>query len=107
MKQHQKKKNQKNSAIKQSKKHIFEPGDEVKVLSFDQKGQLISKVSENTWQVQIGILKMKVQENDLEFIKTPKEVETRHIASVKGKDFHVSLELDLRGERYENALGKG
>ncbi len=47
---------------------------------------------------------MKVQENDLEFIKTPKVVETRHVASVKGRDFHVSLELDLRGERYENAL---
>ena len=26
---------------KQSKKHVFEPGDEVKVLSFNQKGQLI------------------------------------------------------------------
>ncbi len=23
---------------------------------------------------------------------------------VKGKDYHVNLELDLRGERYENAL---
>ena len=45
MKQHQKKENQKNQVIKQSKKHIFEPGDEVKVLSFDQKGQLISKVT--------------------------------------------------------------
>src|SRR3954447_12422594 len=96
----------KKSILKQSKKHIFEPGDEVKVLSFDQKGQLISKVTEGTWQVQIGILKMKVQESDLEFIKTPKVVETRHIASVKGKDFHVSLELDLRGERYENALAR-
>ena len=96
----------KKSIVKQSKKHIFEPGDEVKVLSFDQKGQLISKVTENSWQVQIGILKMKVQESDLEFIKTPKVVETRHIASVKGKDFHVSLELDLRGERYDNALAK-
>ena len=52
----------KKSILKQSKKHIFEPGDEVKVLSFDQKGQLISKVTENSWQVQIGILKMKVQE---------------------------------------------
>ena len=38
MKLHQKKENQKNQVLKQSKKHIFEPGDEVKVLSFDQKG---------------------------------------------------------------------
>ncbi|MEH7122738.1 endonuclease MutS2 [Bacillus sp. JJ1773] len=85
-------------------KHIFKPGDEVKVLSFDQKGTLIDKTSDKEWQVQIGILKMKVNEKDLEFIKSPKPVETRPMGIVKGKDFHVSLELDLRGERYENAL---
>ncbi|WNS74528.1 endonuclease MutS2 [Bacillus sp. DTU_2020_1000418_1_SI_GHA_SEK_038] len=85
-------------------KHVLKPGDEVKVLSFDQKGTLIEKTSEKEWQVQIGILKMKVNEKDLEFIKSPKPVETRPMATVKGKDFHVSLELDLRGERYENAL---
>ena len=94
----------KHPAVKQKQKHVFAPGDEVKVLSFDQKGSLIDKVTDDSWQVQIGILKMKVNEKDLEFIKTPKVVETRVVASVKGKDFHVKPELDLRGERYENAL---
>ena len=94
----------KHPSVKQKHKHVFKPGDEVKVLSFDQKGTLVDKVTEDTWQVQIGILKMKVNEKDLEFIKTPKAVETKVIANVKGKDFHVSPELDLRGERYENAL---
>ncbi len=94
------------SAAKQAKKHVYQPGDEVKVLSFDQKGTLIEKVSSDTWQVQIGILKMKVEEKNLEYIKTPKAVETKPIATIKGKDFHVSLELDLRGERYENALSR-
>ena len=94
----------KNRVLQRAKKHVFSPGDEVKVLSFDQKGHLVNKVSSDTWQVQIGILKMKVLEKDLEYISTPKPVETRIVASVKGKDFHVSLELDLRGERYENAL---
>ncbi|MGG0890314.1 endonuclease MutS2 [Cytobacillus horneckiae] len=89
---------------KTNHKHAFHPGDEVKVLSFGQKGQLIEKVADKEWHVQIGILKMKVEEKDLEFIKTPKPVETKPMATVKGKDFHVSLELDLRGERYENAL---
>ncbi|WP_394233165.1 endonuclease MutS2 [Niallia oryzisoli] len=91
---------------KQTKKHVYQPGDEVKVLSFDQKGTLLEKVSSDTWQVQIGILKMKVEEKDLEYIKTPKIVETKPLATVRGKDFHVSLELDLRGERYENALSR-
>lgn len=90
--------------VKVKEKHTLTKGDEVKVLSFDQKGHLIEKTSDNEWHVQIGILKMKVAEKDLEFIKSPKPVETKPMAIVKGRDFHVSLELDLRGERYENAL---
>lgn len=84
--------------------HTFTPGDEVKVLTFDQKGTLIEQASNKEWIVQIGILKMKVNEKDLEYINTPKQKEIKPVTVVKGKDFHVSLELDLRGERYENAL---
>lgn len=82
----------------------FRPGDEVKVLNLNQKGQLIEKANEKEWLVQIGILKMKVNEENLEYIKSPSAVEEKPLASVKGKDFHVPLELDLRGERYEDAL---
>jgi DNA mismatch repair protein MutS2 len=87
-----------------TKKHTFTPGDEVKVLTFGQKGTLLEKVSDKEWQVQIGILKMKVKEKDLEYISTPKPVETRPMAIVQGRDADVKLELDLRGERYEAAL---
>jgi DNA mismatch repair protein MutS2 len=87
-------------------KQTFRAGDEVKVLTFGQKGQLLEKVSDNEWQVQIGILKMKVKETDMEYISSPKPVEKKALATVKGKDYHVGLELDLRGERYEDALHK-
>lgn len=83
---------------------VLREGDEVKVLSFGQKGILLEKVSEKEWNVQIGIMKMKVEEKQLEFIKGEKKAEPKPLATVKGKDFHVSLELDLRGERYESAL---
>lgn len=86
--------------------HELKPGDEVKVLSFDQKGHLIERVSAKEWQVQMGIMKMKVKDSDLEFIQSQQKVVTKPIATVKGKDFHVSLELDLRGERFENALSR-
>lgn len=91
---------------KKTKTHSYTPGDEVKVLTFDQKGILVEKVSDNEWQVQIGILKMKVKEKDMEYLGTPKQVETRPMAIVKGRDSQVKLELDLRGERYEDALLK-
>jgi DNA mismatch repair protein MutS2 len=82
------------------------PGDEVKVISLNQKGHLIEKVGSNEWQVQIGIMKMKVKEKNLEYISRPKVVETKPLATVRGTDAHVKLELDLRGERYEDALMK-
>ena len=84
----------------------LKPGDEVKVLTWGQIGQLLEKISDHEWNVQVGIMKMKVHEKDLEFKKSPKPVETKTITKIKGKDFHVNLELDLRGERYENALAR-
>jgi DNA mismatch repair protein MutS2 len=86
------------------KERTLMPGDEVNVLTFNQKGYLIEKVSDNEWQVQMGIMKMKVSESSLERIKGQKQVETKPIVTVKGNDHHVSLELDLRGERFESAL---
>ncbi|MCZ2258046.1 endonuclease MutS2 [Sporosarcina sp. G11-34] len=79
-------------------------GDEVKVLSYGQKGTLLDKVSAKEWIVQIGILKMKLDESGLQYIKPEKEKQTYISTSVRGRDSHVKLELDLRGERYEDAL---
>lgn len=95
------------SKQKQNKvNQVLKPGDEVKVLSLDQKGHLVEKVDNKDWYVQIGIMKMKVSETDLQLLKSPKNTETKPIATIKGSDYHVPLELDLRGERYEDALMK-
>jgi len=97
-------KSKKKPAAPKKQERTLQAGDEVKVLSWGQKGTLVERVSNNEWQVQMGIMKMKVKEKDLEYISSPKPVETKPLAMVKGKDYHVNLELDLRGERYENAL---
>lgn len=78
-------------------------GDEVKVLSYGQRGTLLEKVSDTEWVVQMGILKMKISDSDLEYIKPEKEPVLR-AAGVKNRNSHVKLELDLRGERYEDAI---
>lgn len=79
-------------------------GDQVKVLSYGQKGILLDKFSSTEWSVQIGILKMKVAESDLEYLKPEKEKQTVAMSHVKGRDTYVKLELDLRGERFEDAI---
>lgn len=52
----------------------------------------------------MGIMKMKVKEKDFEYISFLKFVEMKLFVMVKGKDYYVNLELDLRGECYENVL---
>lgn len=97
---------QKNKKIvqKQKAKQKLLPGDEVKVVSLDQRGHIVEQVSEGEFQVQIGILKMKVKEKDLEYISRPTPVATKPLATIRGSEHHVKPELDLRGERYEDAV---
>ncbi|WP_214481567.1 endonuclease MutS2 [Bacillus sp. SM2101] len=94
----------KNNIIRKKNEQSLQPGDEVKVISLDQKGHLLEKASSKEWLVQLGIMKMKVKESDLQYASRPKPIETKPLVAIKGKEYHVSLELDLRGERFENAI---
>ncbi|GEL09045.1 endonuclease MutS2 [Salisediminibacterium halotolerans] len=97
------KKPQKKQA-KPAKTEELKPGDEVKVISFDQKGQIVEKVNDKEFYVQLGVMKMKVKNSDLEYLNRPQPVQEKPLAAVRGRDAHVKTELDLRGERYESAI---
>ena len=84
----------------------LQQGDEVKVLAYGQKGTLIEKVSDTEWVVQIGILKMKLPETGLQYTKPEKEKKQVTAMAVRGRSEQVKMELDLRGERYEDALAR-
>lgn len=88
------------------KPHVFQNGDNVRVLSLGQKGTLLNKINDTEWNVQIGIIKMKIKTTDLEYIQPEKPKKQRIITSVHSSDSPAKSELDLRGERYEDALQK-
>lgn len=88
------------------KPHVFQVGDNVRVLSLGQKGTLLNKISDKEWNVQIGIIKMKIKTTDLEYIQPETPKKQRIITSVHSSDSPAKSELDLRGERYEDALQK-
>ncbi len=98
----------KNKVLKKAKaKQVMKPGDDVIVQSFGQKGILMEKADKNHWVVQMGMLKMKLKESDLTLTAPEKEPSRKMIASVRSEsNNHVSPQLDLRGERYENALAE-
>ncbi|MBC6131441.1 endonuclease MutS2 [Listeria seeligeri] len=88
------------------KPHVFKNGDNVRMLSLGQKGTLLNKINDTEWNVQIGIIKMKIKTTDLEYIQPEKPKKQRIITSVHSSDSPAKSELDLRGERYEDALQK-
>ncbi|WP_373472060.1 endonuclease MutS2 [Carnobacterium alterfunditum] len=98
----------KNKVLKKAKaKQVMKPGDDVMVQSFGQKGVLMEKADKNFWVVQMGMLKMKLKESDLILTEPEKEPNRKMITSVRSESSsHVSPQLDLRGERYENALAE-
>lgn len=99
---------QKNKVLQKAKAaKKLKVGDEVMVTSYGQRGELLKKVGNDQWQVQLGILKMTVAEEELEPLEPVKEPVQRVLSTVRsGNSSHVSTQLDLRGKRYEEALGE-
>lgn len=92
---------------REKRRHDVSVGDTVKVLSYGQQGVITKKLADHEFEVQIGILKVKVTDRDVEKISTqaaPKKAE-KAVRSSRGlRSTRASSELDLRGQRYEEAL---
>ena len=92
---------------REKRRHDVSIGDTVKVLSYGQQGVITKKLADHEFEVQIGILKVKVTDRDVEKISTqavPKKAE-RAVRSSRGlRSTRASSKLDLRGQRYEEAL---
>lgn len=98
----------KNKVLQKAKaKKQFKPNDEVIVETYGQRGTLIQKVGNNDWQVQLGILKMTVSEEDMTLTTPIEEPKQQVITGIqRGAGAQVKPELDLRGKRYEEALAE-
>ena len=86
--------------VENKKTESFEAGDSVDVLSYGQKGEILS-IEKDEAIVQMGILKMNIPLKELK--KRKKEKVTRPVARRTGKSV-VKSSLDLRGKRYEEAI---
>ncbi|PTK38477.1 endonuclease MutS2 [Staphylococcus hominis] len=89
--------------VKKQKWDDIHAGDEVKVLSYGQKGEVLELSGENEAVVQMGIIKMKIPIEDLEKTKKKKEKPTKMVTRQNRQT--IKTELDLRGYRYEEAVG--
>ncbi|WP_308557711.1 endonuclease MutS2 [uncultured Lactobacillus sp.] len=91
---------------REKRRHHVNVGDRVKVLSYGQTGTITKKLSEHEYEVQMGIIKVKVSDRDIERIENnasakPKRM-VRATSAVRRSNAHS--ELDLRGQRYDEAM---
>ncbi|KRM63859.1 DNA mismatch repair protein MutS2 [Limosilactobacillus coleohominis DSM 14060] len=100
-----------NKVLQRAKqKHNLKIGDAVKVKSYGQVGTLIAKRGKHQWEVQLGILKMAIDERDLEKVSSKVLAQAEKEQVVKPKRVRTvqtrrtSARLDLRGQRYEPAM---
>ncbi|MGX7098780.1 endonuclease MutS2 [Globicatella sanguinis] len=93
----------KNKVLRRAKRQRqFHEGDDVEVISYGQRGTIVEQTGAEEYIVQMGILKMKVKAEELEPLdKVESKVKVNVQRSAGPK---VQTTLDLRGERYENAL---
>jgi DNA mismatch repair protein MutS2 len=80
----------------------LEVGREVRVRSSGQRGVVTRKGKGRSWQVQVGAVRMTMEEDDLEAVEAA--ADAKPIISVSHVSARPDLELDLRGMRLEDAL---
>ncbi|OJF95333.1 endonuclease MutS2 [Alkalibacterium sp. 20] len=90
---------------KQKQKKGLRVGNSVEVQSFGQRGIIVEQADNSHWVVQMGMLKMKLPEADLVQIEQEKEPKQR-VSITRSSSMGVSTEIDVRGERVEEALNK-
>lgn len=91
---------------REKRRHHVSVGDRVKVLSYGQTGTITKKLSEHEYEVQMGIIKVKVSDRDIERIEKNESTKPKHLvratSAVRRSNAHS--ELDLRGQRYDEAM---
>ncbi|WEV37367.1 endonuclease MutS2 [Lactobacillus sp. ESL0677] len=91
---------------REKKRHHVTVGDRVKVLSYGQVGTITKRLGEHQYEVQMGIIKVKVSDRDVE--KISGEIKTKPQKTVRAtsanRRSNARSELDLRGQRYEEAM---
>ncbi len=91
---------------REKRRHHVNVGDQVKVLSYGQTGTITKKLAEHEYEVQMGIIKVKVSDRDIEKIgpqqKSQSKPKVRAVSASRRSN--IRSELDLRGQRYDEAM---
>lgn len=88
----------------QEETSTLKPGDEIILRSVNQKGSVIERLKGDEYVVQVGIMKVTVNRSDLKQVDEPTD-KPKPFTTVRSRGTStVRTTLDLRGQRFEEAL---
>lgn len=100
----------KNKVLKKAKKlRAPRVGDDIIVTAYGQRGTLINQTKNGKWEVQVGLIKMMLKEDEFSLVKVQEEAQRPkkkqvHVVKKSKKSAGPRARLDLRGKRYEEAM---
>ncbi|MET3191808.1 endonuclease MutS2 [Streptococcus lutetiensis] len=100
----------KNKVLKKAKKlRAPRVGDDIIVTAYGQRGTLINQTKNGKWEVQVGLIKMMLKEDEFSLVKVQEEAQKPkkkqvHVVKKSKKSARPRARLDLRGKRYEEAM---
>lgn len=98
---------QKANEQKNQTEQSFDVGDEIQHTTLGQTGEIVEKKNEKEYVIQVGKMRMTAKRQDLKFVKKKadmnKQAPVSHMLTTASAS-SVKPELDLRGERYEDAM---
>ena len=100
----------KNKVLKKAKKlRAPRVGDDIIVTAYGQRGTLINQTKTGKWEVQVGLIKMMLKEDEFSLVKVQEEAQKPkkkqvHVVKKSKKSAGPRARLDLRGKRYEEAM---
>ena len=100
----------KNKVLKKAKKlRAPRVGDDIIVTAYGQRGTLINHTKNGKWEVQVGLIKMMLKEDEFSLVKVQEEAQKPkkkqvHVVKKSKKSAGPRARLDLRGKRYEEAM---
>nr|WP_302814610.1 endonuclease MutS2 [Streptococcus lutetiensis] len=100
----------KNKVLKKAKKlRAPRVGDDIIVTAYGQRGTLINQTKNGKWEVQVGLIKMMLKEDEFSLVKVQEEAQKPkkkqvHVVKKSKKSAGPLARLDLRGKRYEEAM---
>jgi DNA mismatch repair protein MutS2 len=84
-------------------------GDDIVVTAYGQRGTLVNQGKNGKWEVQVGLIKMTLKEDEFTLVKVQEEAQKPkkkqvNVVKKSKKSAGPRARLDLRGKRYEEAM---